>query len=162
MSLTAEKEVSVAESEGSVDHHHNCQLFCDHLPRTCAFNAHDSCYSGMNEPFSVSQCIGRFCLPIASACWPHTPRQHLLGCISHVVHLSMCFELAGLCDIVALQGAMVNELFKLAEKSQKEQTKPAGQGRLQQWYFFMVAAFWMYFRHAHQAHPRKSMVFSGR
>jgi hypothetical protein len=42
---------------------------------------------------------------------------------------------------------MVRELFKLAEKSQKEQTKPAGHGRLQQWYFFMVAAFWMYFRH---------------
>ena len=45
-----------------------------------------------------------------------------------------------------LQGAMVRELFKLAEKSQREQTKPAGHGRLQQWYFFMVAAFWMYFR----------------
>ncbi len=44
------------------------------------------------------------------------------------------------------QGAMVRELFKLAEKSQKQQQKPAGQGRLQQWYFFSVAAFWMYFR----------------
>ncbi|EIE23739.1 phosphatidate cytidylyltransferase [Coccomyxa subellipsoidea C-169] len=48
--------------------------------------------------------------------------------------------------ILAIQGAMVRELFKLAEKSQREQTKPAGHGRLQQWYFFMVAAFWMYFR----------------
>lgn len=48
-----------------------------------------------------------------------------------------------------VQGAMVRELFKLAERSQQQQTKPAGQGRLQQWYFFMVAAFWMYFRQAH-------------
>lgn len=44
------------------------------------------------------------------------------------------------------QGAMVRELFKLAEESQKQQQKPSGQGRLQQWYFFSVAAFWMYFR----------------
>jgi hypothetical protein len=41
---------------------------------------------------------------------------------------------------------MVRELFVLAEASQKQQQKPSGQGRLQQWYFFSVAAFWMYFR----------------
>lgn len=47
-----------------------------------------------------------------------------------------------------VQGLMCRELFALAEKSQKQQPKPAGQGRFQQWYFFMVAAFWMYFRSA--------------
>ena len=41
---------------------------------------------------------------------------------------------------------MVGELYKLAEKSQKQVQKPTGQGRLLQWYFFLVAAFWMYFR----------------
>lgn len=41
---------------------------------------------------------------------------------------------------------MVGELYRLAEKSQKQVQKPTGQGRLLQWYFFLVAAFWMYFR----------------
>ena len=44
------------------------------------------------------------------------------------------------------QAAMVGELFVLAEKSQKDSKKPSGQGRFLQWYFFLVAAFWMYFR----------------
>ena len=41
---------------------------------------------------------------------------------------------------------MVGELYRLAEKSQKRVQKPTGQGRLLQWYFFLVTAFWMYFR----------------
>lgn len=45
-----------------------------------------------------------------------------------------------------LQAAMVGELYRLAEKSQKQVQKPTGQGRLLQWYFFLVTAFWMYFR----------------
>ena len=44
------------------------------------------------------------------------------------------------------QASMVGELFVLAEKSQKDSKKPSGQGRFLQWYFFLVAAFWMYFR----------------
>ena len=44
------------------------------------------------------------------------------------------------------QAAMVGELYRLAEKSQKKVQKPTGQGRLLQWYFFLVTAFWMYFR----------------
>ena len=57
---------------------------------------------------------------------------------------------------------MVSELFKLAEKSQKQQQKPVGQGRLQQWYFFSVAAFWMYFRRAHPCCSRFAVVPFGR
>ena len=61
---------------------------------------------------------------------------------------------------------MVRELFKLAEESQKQQQKPTGQGRLQQWYFFSVAACWMYFRWVLRAlgsqalacHPRREAV----
>ena len=45
-----------------------------------------------------------------------------------------------------VQAMMVGELFVLAEKSQKDSKKPSGQGRFLQWYFFLVAAFWMYFR----------------
>ncbi|CAK0783153.1 hypothetical protein CVIRNUC_006352 [Coccomyxa viridis] len=48
--------------------------------------------------------------------------------------------------ILAIQAMMVGELFVLAEKSQKDSKKPSGQGRFLQWYFFLVAAFWMYFR----------------
>ena len=47
---------------------------------------------------------------------------------------------------IDLQAMMVGELFVLAEKSQKDSKKPSGQGRFLQWYFFLVAAFWMYFR----------------
>ena len=49
---------------------------------------------------------------------------------------------------------MVGELFVLAEKSQKDSKKPSGQGRFLQWYFFLVAAFWMYFRF----HPQKLLT----
>ena len=47
---------------------------------------------------------------------------------------------------IDVQAMMVGELFVLAEKSQKDSKKPSGQGRFLQWYFFLVAAFWMYFR----------------
>ena len=41
---------------------------------------------------------------------------------------------------------MVRELFKLAEHAQRQQPKPPGTGRAAQWYFFGVAAFWVYLR----------------
>lgn len=47
---------------------------------------------------------------------------------------------------------MVRELFALAEKAQKQQTKPPGHGKKQQWYFFFVSTFWVYFRWDHVAH----------
>jgi hypothetical protein len=42
---------------------------------------------------------------------------------------------------------MVRELFALAEKAQKQQPKPPGHGKKQQWYFFIVSTFWVYFRY---------------
>ena len=45
-----------------------------------------------------------------------------------------------------LQWLMVRELFKLAEHAQRQQPKPPGTGRAAQWYFFGVAAFWVYLR----------------
>jgi hypothetical protein len=53
---------------------------------------------------------------------------------------------------------MCRELFALAEKSQKQQVKPAGQGRFLQWYFFTVAAFWMYFRFVPAMTPASSYI----
>ena len=44
------------------------------------------------------------------------------------------------------QWLMVRELFKLAEHAQRQQPKPPGTGRAAQWYFFGVAAFWVYLR----------------
>ena len=46
----------------------------------------------------------------------------------------------------APQWLMVRELFKLAEHAQRQQPKPPGTGRAAQWYFFGVAAFWVYLR----------------
>ena len=46
----------------------------------------------------------------------------------------------------AVQWLMVRELFKLAEHAQRQQPKPPGTGRAAQWYFFGVAAFWVYLR----------------
>lgn len=60
------------------------------------------------------------------------------------------------CD---MQFAMVRELFRLAQKAQQEYAIIAEQrhgrrgfrkaklGYSQQWYFFAVAAFWMYLRY---------------
>ncbi len=42
----AEKEVSVAESEGNFNRHLHCQLLCDHLHGTCTFDAHDFSHPG--------------------------------------------------------------------------------------------------------------------
>ncbi len=62
-------------------------------------------------------------------------------------------------DVVGMmQFAMVRELFRLAQKAQQEYAIEAEQrqgrrglrkaklGSSQQWYFFGVAAFWMYLR----------------
>ncbi|KAK9839682.1 hypothetical protein WJX81_005827 [Elliptochloris bilobata] len=48
--------------------------------------------------------------------------------------------------IFGIQWLMVRELFKLAEHAQRQQPKPPGTGRAAQWYFFGVAAFWVYLR----------------
>lgn len=47
---------------------------------------------------------------------------------------------------------MVHELFKLADRSQRQQKKPEGSGNFQKWYFFCVAAFWLYVRCASWAY----------
>ncbi|KAL4435606.1 hypothetical protein ABPG77_002569 [Micractinium sp. CCAP 211/92] len=46
--------------------------------------------------------------------------------------------------ILGIQAMMVKELFKLARHAQAERKLPGF--RAQQWYFFFVAAFWMYIR----------------
>lgn len=51
------------------------------------------------------------------------------------------------------QTLMVRELFALAEKAQKQQTKPPGHGKKQQWYFFFVSTYWVYFRWGTHAPP---------
>ena len=67
-----------------------------------------------------------------------------------------------------MQFAMVRELFRLAQKAQQEYAIIAEQrhgrrglrkaklGYSQQWYFFAVAAFWMYFRYW-QGHLHNTM-----
>ena len=46
-----------------------------------------------------------------------------------------------------LQYLMVRELYALADKAQSNKEKYQGKRRkAPQWYFFWVAAFWMYFR----------------
>ena len=53
-----------------------------------------------------------------------------------------------------VQCLMCNELFKLADRSQRQQKKPEGSGNFQKWYFFLVAAFWLYVRCASwQSYP---------
>ena len=42
-----------------------------------------------------------------------------------------------------LQCLMVRELFRLADRAQRQQKKPEGSGNLMKWYFFCVAAFWV-------------------
>jgi hypothetical protein len=44
---------------------------------------------------------------------------------------------------------MVRELFALARVAQQERKLPGF--RAQQWFFFLVAAFWMYIRRASDA-----------
>lgn len=46
--------------------------------------------------------------------------------------------------LVCLQVLMVRELFALARVAQQERKLPGF--RAQQWFFFIVAAFWMYIR----------------
>ena len=70
-----------------------------------------------------------------------TKRRHIIS--AGAVIDSMVRD--GVCT-AQVQAAMVGELYRLAEKSQKQVQKPTGQGRLLQWYFFLVTAFWMYFR----------------
>jgi hypothetical protein len=70
-----------------------------------------------------------------------------------------CMHSGNIFDIeVMMQFAMVRELFRLAQKAQQEYAIEAEQrqgrrglrkaklGSSQQWYFFGVAAFWMYLR----------------
>eukprot|EP00884_Botryococcus_braunii_P016262 jgi/Botrbrau1/3319/Bobra.0048s0015.1 len=52
--------------------------------------------------------------------------------------------------VFCIQTTMVRELFALAEKAQKQQPKPPGHGKKQQWYFFVVSTFWVYFRFIHK------------
>lgn len=46
--------------------------------------------------------------------------------------------------VFAIQTIMVQELFQLARVAQRERSLPGF--RAQQWYFYFVAAFWVYFR----------------
>lgn len=46
--------------------------------------------------------------------------------------------------VLGIQALMVKELFALARVAQQERKLPGF--RLQQWYFFIVAAFWLYLR----------------
>ena len=46
--------------------------------------------------------------------------------------------------VLAIQTIMVKELFQLAREAQTERTLPGF--RAQQWYFYFVAAFWVYVR----------------
>lgn len=46
--------------------------------------------------------------------------------------------------VLAIQTIMVKELFQLAREAQRERTLPGF--RAQQWYFYFVAAFWVYVR----------------
>lgn len=46
--------------------------------------------------------------------------------------------------VLAIQTVMVKELFQLAREAQRERSLPGF--RAQQWYFYFVAAFWVYLR----------------
>jgi len=46
--------------------------------------------------------------------------------------------------VLAIQTVMVKELFQLAREAQRERSLPGF--RAQQWYFYFVAAFWVYVR----------------
>ena len=48
------------------------------------------------------------------------------------------------CRMYCLQAMMVKEVFKLARHAQAERKLPGF--RAQQWYYFFVAAFWVYIR----------------
>jgi hypothetical protein len=48
------------------------------------------------------------------------------------------------CCLYCLQAMMVKEVFKLARHAQAERKLPGF--RAQQWYYFFVAAFWVYIR----------------